>query len=72
MALNSRGVKLQRTCRIGHGRAGAGIDIVARASAGPSNFGLPTLVDGLAGKGTDPAEVDTAIRAPRPLESAAQ
>ena len=50
----------------------AGVDIVARASAGPSNFGLPTLVDGLAGKGTDPAEMDTAIRAPRPLGSAAQ
>lgn len=28
----------------------AGIDIVARAAAGPSNFGLPTLMDGLAGK----------------------
>lgn len=28
----------------------AGVDIVARASAGPSNFGLPTLTDGLTGK----------------------
>ena len=28
----------------------AGVDIVARASVGPSNFGLPTLTDGLAGK----------------------
>lgn len=49
----------------------AGVDIVARASAGPSNFGLPSLAAGLAGKGTDVAEIDAVDRAQRPLEPAA-
>jgi isopenicillin N synthase-like dioxygenase len=48
----------------------AGVDIVARATAGPSNFGLPTLDAGLAGKGAEAAESE--IRAPRSLEPAAQ